>query len=41
MAEKEQAAFSFGDVVEAITRKMSPPGHPHVFADSGRRADGH
>jgi ATP diphosphatase len=31
MAE-EQAAFSFGDVVEAITRKMIRR-HPHVFAD--------
>ncbi|WP_375412660.1 nucleoside triphosphate pyrophosphohydrolase [uncultured Bradyrhizobium sp.] len=33
MAE-EQNAFSFGDVVEAITRKMIRR-HPHVFADSG------
>src|SRR5437588_10502250 len=32
MAE-EQDAFSFGDVVEAITRKMIRR-HPHVFADS-------
>jgi ATP diphosphatase len=32
MAE-EQKAFSFGDVVEAITRKMIRR-HPHVFADS-------
>src|ERR1700716_3156642 len=32
MAE-EQQAFSFGDVVEAITRKMIRR-HPHVFADS-------
>jgi ATP diphosphatase len=32
MAE-EQHAFSFGDVVEAITRKMIRR-HPHVFADS-------
>jgi ATP diphosphatase len=32
MAE-EQSAFSFGDVVEAITRKMIRR-HPHVFADS-------
>ena len=32
MAE-EQNAFSFGDVVEAITRKMIRR-HPHVFADS-------
>jgi nucleoside triphosphate diphosphatase len=31
MAE-EQHAFSFGDVVEAITRKMIRR-HPHVFAD--------
>jgi ATP diphosphatase len=31
MAE-EQNAFSFGDVVEAITRKMIRR-HPHVFAD--------
>src|SRR5438552_15593141 len=31
MAE-EQGAFSFGDVVEAITRKMIRR-HPHVFAD--------
>ncbi len=36
MAE-EQGAFSFGDVVEAITRKMIRR-HPHVFADNdGRR----
>jgi ATP diphosphatase len=35
MAE-EQNAFSFGDVVEAITRKMIRR-HPHVFADSGGR----
>jgi ATP diphosphatase len=36
MAE-EQNAFSFADVVEAITRKMVRR-HPHVFADSeGRR----
>src|SRR6185437_5623824 len=32
MAE-EQNAFSFGDVIEAITRKMIRR-HPHVFADS-------
>src|SRR5271156_760262 len=32
MAE-EQGAFEFGDVVEAITRKMIRR-HPHVFADS-------
>src|SRR5216684_2627676 len=31
MAEEEHA-FSFGDVVEAITRKMIRR-HPHVFAD--------
>ena len=31
MAEEEKA-FSFGDVVEAITRKMIRR-HPHVFAD--------
>jgi ATP diphosphatase len=35
MAE-EQHAFSFGDVVEAITRKMIRR-HPHVFADSSGR----
>ncbi len=35
MAE-EQKAFSFGDVVEAITRKMIRR-HPHVFADSEGR----
>jgi ATP diphosphatase len=33
MAE-EQGAFSFGDVVEAITAKMIRR-HPHVFADAG------
>src|SRR6266478_7376581 len=32
MAE-EQGAFDFGDVVEAITRKMIRR-HPHVFADA-------
>jgi nucleoside triphosphate diphosphatase len=32
MAE-EQGAFAFGDVVEAITRKMIRR-HPHVFADA-------
>src|SRR6201985_894469 len=32
MAE-EQGAFSFGDVVEAITRKMIRR-HPHIFADN-------
>src|SRR5690242_17793091 len=31
MAE-EEGAFAFGDVVEAITRKMIKR-HPHVFAD--------
>jgi nucleoside triphosphate diphosphatase len=35
MAE-EQCAFSFGDVVEAITRKMIRR-HPHVFADKDGR----
>src|ERR1700744_2154874 len=36
MAE-EQGAFSFGEVVEAITRKMIRR-HPHIFGDSdGRR----
>jgi ATP diphosphatase len=35
MAE-EQNAFSFGDVVEAITRKMIRR-HPHVFADRAGR----
>ena len=35
MAE-EQDAFAFGDVVEAITRKMIRR-HPHVFADSSGR----
>src|ERR1700710_619097 len=35
MAE-EQNAFSFGDVVVAITRKMIRR-HPHVFADSSGR----
>ncbi len=35
MAE-EQNAFSFGDVVEAITRKMVRR-HPHVFADRDGR----
>src|ERR1700753_3820973 len=38
---QEQDAFSFGDVVEAITRKMIRR-HPHVFADSsGRLTAGH
>jgi nucleoside triphosphate diphosphatase len=35
MAE-EQGAFSFGDVVEAITRKMIRR-HPHVFAEACSR----
>ena len=35
MAE-EQGAFAFGDVVEAITRKMIRR-HPHVFGDDGVR----
>ena len=35
MAE-EQKAFSFGDVVEAITAKMIRR-HPHVFADKDGR----
>ena len=35
MAE-EQRAFAFGDVVEAITRKMIRR-HPHVFADTDGR----
>src|SRR4051812_49374253 len=35
MAE-EQNAFSFGDVVEAITTKMIRR-HPHVFADADGR----
>src|SRR3954447_19120880 len=35
MAE-EQNAFSFGDVVQAITRKMIRR-HPHVFADNDGR----
>jgi ATP diphosphatase len=35
MAE-ERGAFAFGDVVEAITRKMIRR-HPHVFADSDGR----
>jgi nucleoside triphosphate diphosphatase len=40
MAE-EQNAFAFGDVVEAITRKMIRR-HPHVFADGdGRLAPSH
>lgn len=40
MAE-EQDAFAFGDVVEAITRKMIRR-HPHVFADkNGNLASSH
>ena len=40
MAE-EQNAFSFGDVVEAVTRKMIRR-HPHVFADeNGMVTAGH
>ena len=40
MAE-ERNAFAFGDVVEAITRKMIRR-HPHVFADKdGRLTPGH
>ena len=40
MAE-ERNAFAFGDVVEAITRKMIRR-HPHVFADKdGRLTSGH
>src|SRR5256886_12114386 len=35
MAE-EQDAFAFGDVVEAVTRKMIRR-HPHVFADEHGR----
>jgi nucleoside triphosphate diphosphatase len=35
MAE-EQGAFAFGDVVEAITRKMIRR-HPHIFADNDGR----
>src|SRR6202012_4160655 len=35
MAE-EQGAFAFGDVVEAITRKMIRR-HPHIFADKDGR----
>lgn len=33
---EEQGAFAFGDVVEAITRKMIRR-HPHVFADADGR----
>src|SRR5579859_5699277 len=40
MAEEEKA-FAFGDVVEAITRKMIRR-HPHVFADrEGNLASSH
>ncbi len=38
MAE-EQGAFSFGDVVEAITAKMIRR-HPHVFGSDAERAAG-
>jgi nucleoside triphosphate diphosphatase len=38
MAE-EQGAFAFGDVVEAITRKMVRR-HPHVFGSAAERAAG-
>ncbi len=38
---REQNAFAFGDVVEAITRKMIRR-HPHVFADKdGNLASSH
>jgi ATP diphosphatase len=38
---EERGAFAFGDVVEAVTRKMIRR-HPHVFADSeGRLAPSH
>src|SRR5258707_6050562 len=33
---QEQGAFAFGDLVDAITRKMIRR-HPHVFADSSGR----
>ena len=33
---EEQSAFDFGDVVEAISRKMIRR-HPHVFADKDGR----
>ncbi|MEQ1715865.1 MAG: nucleoside triphosphate pyrophosphohydrolase, partial [Hyphomicrobium sp.] len=36
---QEQAAFSFGDVVEAVTRKMIRR-HPHVFGDETARSAG-
>lgn len=38
MAE-EQGAFAFGDVVEAVTKKMIRR-HPHVFGDAEARAAG-
>ncbi|MGH0003016.1 nucleoside triphosphate pyrophosphohydrolase [Pseudovibrio ascidiaceicola] len=38
MAE-EKAAFAFGDVVEAITKKMIRR-HPHVFGDDEQKAAG-
>ncbi len=38
MAE-EQGSFAFGDVVEAITRKMIRR-HPHVFGDAEARSAG-
>ncbi len=38
MAEEEDA-FAFGDVVEAITRKMIRR-HPHVFGDTEQKAAG-
>src|SRR3954470_6512662 len=38
MAE-EQGAFAFGDVVEAITRKMIRR-HPHVFGDKAGLSTG-
>jgi ATP diphosphatase len=37
---EEQGAFSFGDVVEAITRKMIRR-HPHVFAEGAARDPEH
>ena len=36
---KEQGAFEFGDVVEAITAKLIRR-HPHVFADAGPHGRG-
>jgi len=32
---QEQAAFDFGDVVQAITEKLVRR-HPHVFGDAGK-----